>query len=186
MNNSIKTLNEDWSVVGTAFTVAIEGGENLSVLEAIYKANPGDVLVVDGKGWLDNAIAGDFIIGLAKTKGLNGIVADGVIRDIKGVKDLGLPVFCKGTIPASGKKNKVGSINQVIECGGVTVSPKDIIVGDVDGIAVIPKDEKDEVFKKAEERLQRDKKREDEVGTNIVAVDKYLENILKSNDISLN
>lgn len=185
MEIDIKPLNQEWTTIGPAFTVNIDGGENLSVLEAIYKARPEDVLVIDGKGWLNHAFAGDFIIGLAKTKGINGIVDDGVIRDIKGVKDLDYPVFCKGTTTAAGKKNKVGSLNQDITCGGVKVSPGDIIVADADGVAVVPRDEQEQVFEKAKDRLQRDIKREEKVGTDIKEVNKYLEEVLKSNNISL-
>lgn len=108
LDPSIKPLKEEYKVVGRAFTVKIPVGDNLVFLKAIKEAKPGDVLVVDAKGDTYRAIAGDFIVGLAQTLGINGIVVDGVIRDVVGVKQLNFPVFCKGTtVAASGKAGKV-------------------------------------------------------------------------------
>nr|WP_304413204.1 RraA family protein [Geomicrobium sp. JCM 19039] len=94
MSQGIFPLTASWHTAGRAFTVSIPGGENVSVLEAIGAASPGDVLVIDGKGERNAAIAGDFIIGLAKTKKLGGIVVNGVIRDLSDIQALNFPVFC--------------------------------------------------------------------------------------------
>lgn len=183
MDGTIMPLTEDWHVSGPAFTVNIEAGENISVLEAIYKANPGDVLVIDGKGWTNHAFAGDFIVGLAKTKGLNGIIADGVVRDIRGTKELNYPVFCKGTTTAAGRKNKIGQLNVPIKCGGVYVSPGDIIVGDADGVVVVPKSNAALILDKAKTRLKKDEDRDIKVGTDIDMVNEYLEEVLSKNKV---
>jgi len=128
MNVAIKPLDPNWHVVGKAFTVQVPPGENFSVLEAISQAGPGDVLVIDGKGDTNNALAGDFVLGMAKKLKIQGMIADGVIRDRAASIDLGFPVFCKGTVPAAGRKASKGQVNIPIQCGGVIVHPGDLIV----------------------------------------------------------
>jgi len=93
---------------------------------------------VDAKGYDYNAIAGHFVIGMAKTLGLAGIVADGTIRDIAGIKDLDFPVFCKGTTAAASGRGGIGEVDVSVSCGGVIVNPRDIIVGDADGVVAVP------------------------------------------------
>ncbi|MFP7493467.1 RraA family protein [Terribacillus saccharophilus] len=177
MSYDIKPLR-DYHLSGPAFTVQIDAGENISVLEAIYKAKPGDVLVIDGKGWTENAVAGDFILGLGKTLGLAGIVIDGVIRDIKGSIALDFPIFCKGTTTCASKKNKKGVLNDAIVCGGVAVNPGDYIVGDIDGIVVVPQSEAESVKLKSLEKLEKDEIRENSIGQNPAAARKYIEDFL--------
>ncbi|KGA97865.1 regulator [Alkalihalobacillus alcalophilus ATCC 27647 = CGMCC 1.3604] len=179
MDMSIKPLKEDWHLAGPAYPVQISAGENISVLEAIYHAKPGDVLVINGEGGTKNAFAGDFIIGLAKSRGLNGVVADGVIRDIIGIKELDLPVFCLGTTTAASKKNKIGEINRPIVCGGVQVNPGDIVVGDADGVVVIPKGQQEEILNRTKQRIKDDEEREKKVGTEKESVEAYLKKVIE-------
>ena len=138
MNVTIKPLDENWHIVGKAFTVQVPQGENLSILEALDQAEPGDILVVDGKADMHNALAGDFVLGMAKTLGIQGMIVDGVIRDKAASIALGFPVFCKGTVPAAGRKASRGQVNVPIQCGGVIVNPGDLIVADADGVVVVP------------------------------------------------
>lgn len=148
MHPSIKPLKEEYILSGRAFTVKMPVGDNAAVLKAIRTAKPGDILVIDAKGDEYRAIAGDFVVGMAKTLELGGIVADGVIRDMKGIKELDFPVFCKGTTVAASGKAGVGELNVPISCGGVSVKPGDIIVGDADGVVVVPMELKEATLKK--------------------------------------
>ncbi|PAE16753.1 regulator [Virgibacillus sp. 7505] len=177
MSYEIKPIG-DFHLSGPAFTVEIDEGENISVLEAMYKAKPGDVLVVDGKGWTENAVAGDFILNLGKTLGLAGIVIDGVIRDIKGSLALDYPIFCKGTTTCASKKTQKGLIGVPIVCGGVTVNPGDYIVGDSDGVVVVPHSEASSIREQALEKISVDEKRENSVGQDVDAARKYIEDFL--------
>jgi 4-hydroxy-4-methyl-2-oxoglutarate aldolase len=178
MDPAIKPLKEEYKVAGRAFTVKMPVGDNLSVLRAIREAQPGDVLVIDAKGDTYRAIAGDFIVGLAQTLGIKGIVVDGVVRDIVGIKDLNFPVFCKGTTVAASGKAGWGEINVPISCGGTTVHPGDIIVGDADGIVVIPQANAEEVLKKSLEKVDFDNKRAEKVSGKIDEVKNYLDEFL--------
>jgi 4-hydroxy-4-methyl-2-oxoglutarate aldolase len=178
MDPSIKPLKEEYRVAGRAYTVKMPVGDNECVLRAIREAKPGDILVVDAKGDTYRTIAGDFIIGLAQTLGIKGIVTDGVIRDIIGIKKLNFPVFCKGTTVAASAKAGWGQVNVPISCGGTSVNPGDIIVADADGVVVIPKDIEEDVLKKAKEKLIFDQEREDKISGNPEAARSYLDSML--------
>lgn len=175
----IKPLNEEYKFAGRAFTVKLPVGENLAFLQAIRDCTPGDVLVVDVKGDLYRAIAGDFVVGMAKTLGVAAIVVDGVIRDIVGIKELNFPVFCKGTTCAASEKNGGGEINIPISCGGVPVHPGDMIVGDADGVVVIPQSIEQDVLVKSLAKLNKDQEREKSISGNPEAIRQYLDKMLE-------
>ncbi|OXS78686.1 RraA family protein [Domibacillus enclensis] len=178
LSADIKPLQEHDRVAGRAFTVKMPVGDNLVVLKAIREAKPGDVLVIDAKGDTYRAVAGDFILGMAQTLGIKGIVVDGVIRDVVGIKQLNFPVFCKGTaIAASGKAGE-GEVNVPISCGGMTVHPGDIIVGDADGVTVIPKQAEETVLRQALEKVEKDIQRADKVSGNKEEIIRYLDAFL--------
>ncbi|QKE72801.1 RraA family protein [Arthrobacter citreus] len=178
MDPSIKPLKEEYNFVGKALTVKIPVGDNLAVLKAIREATPGDVIVVDAKGDQYRAIAGDFVVGMAKTMGVCAIVVDGVIRDISGTKKLNFPVFCKGTTVASSGKHGIGEINVPISCGGASVNPGDIIVGDADGVVVIPQSDAKTILEKSLDKLKKDEIREVQVSANIDAIKSYIDQML--------
>ncbi|MBU8881331.1 RraA family protein [Bacillus sp. FJAT-29790] len=178
MDAAIKPLKEEYRVAGRALTVKMPVGDNLVVLKAIREAQPGDVLVIDAKGDTYRAIAGDFILGMAQTLGIEGVIVDGVIRDIIGAKMLNYPVFCKGTtIAASGKAGE-GAINIPISCGGVTVQPGDIVVGDADGVVVIPRSMEEKILKMSLEKVDKDRERAEKVSGNKEEVIAYLDKFL--------
>jgi 4-hydroxy-4-methyl-2-oxoglutarate aldolase len=175
---AIKPLKEEYKAAGRAFTVKIPVGENLTVLEAISKSKPGDILVVDAKGDQYRAIAGDFVVGMAQTLEIGGLVVDGVIRDIVGVKALNFPVFSRGTTVAASNKAGIGEINVPISCGGVSVNPGDIIVGDADGVVVIPQAREQEILLKSLDKMKKDETREKSISGNPEAIRKHLDQLL--------
>lgn len=175
LESTIKPIKENQIISGPAYTVKMPVGDNRVVLKAINEAKPGDVLVIDAKGDKYRAIAGDFIIGMAQTLGLAGIVTDGVIRDIKGTKELDFPVFCKGSTVAASGKLGWGEMNTSISCGGTTITPGDWIVGDADGVVVIPQNRKEDVMSSAIDKLTFDQDREKNVSGKPEEIRKYLE-----------
>ncbi|GCL74196.1 regulator [Paenibacillus naphthalenovorans] len=181
MNNldpGIKPLKEQYRVAGRAFTVKMPVGDNHAVFRAISEAKPDDILVIDAKGDTYRAVAGDFVVGMAQTLGIKGFVVDGVIRDIHGIRELNYPVFCKGTTVAASGKAGGGEINVPISCGGVSIQPGDIIVGDVDGVVVVPKDIETTILHKALDKLKMDQEREELVSGDQEAIRKHLDSIL--------
>lgn len=129
------------TMVGTAVTVRTSPGNNLLVHGAMDIAEPGDVIVVDAGGDLSHAIVGEMMALKAMQKGLRGFVIDGAMRDVAGIRALGLPIYARGATPAGPYKEGPGEVNVEIACGGVVVRPGDIVVGDEDGIVVVPKEE---------------------------------------------
>ncbi|MES9736439.1 RraA family protein [Peribacillus frigoritolerans] len=159
LDSAIKPLKEEFRLAGRALTVKIPVGDNSAVLKAISEAKPGDIIVVDSKGDTYRAIAGDFVVGMMQTMEIGGLVVDGVIRDLEAIKELNFPVFSKGTTVASSGKAGVGETNVPISCGGVTVYPGDIIIGDIDGVVVVPKDKGEEILVKAKDKTMKDEQR---------------------------
>ena len=159
MDYRVKPVAAGMKVVGTALTVDLRAGDNLFLHQGIYCGGKGYVLVVDGKGHTENAYLGELMAAAAKANGLEGIIVDGLVRDKEMLGEIGLPIFAKGFIPNGPFKDGPGAINIPIACGGVSVQPGDLIVGDEDGVTVVPKDKIEESLGKAEEKLNYEEKR---------------------------
>ncbi|WP_428911500.1 RraA family protein [Niallia sp. Krafla_26] len=179
MDTGIKPINSSFNIAGRAYTINIPAGDNTGILRGMREAEPGEILVVNGKGYTERAVAGDFVIGLAKYLGLQGIIIDGAVRDMKGIRDLNFPVFCRAaTISASAKSAK-GELQVPISCGGVSVAPGDLIVGDEDGVIVIPKGKEEIILNATLEKLKKDQQREQHyLGSREKAL-QYLNSILE-------
>ncbi len=152
MEAGILPVSDSMKVIGTACTVSTNNGDNFPIHVSIYQGNPGYVLIVDGKGHKGHAYLGDLLVSAAKAVGLNGIVIDGFIRDKATLIDLGFPVFAKGFMQRGPTKKEPGEINTEIKCGGICVKPGDLVLGDYDGITVVPRNLIEIVLEKAEKK----------------------------------
>jgi 4-hydroxy-4-methyl-2-oxoglutarate aldolase len=121
-------------MAGTALTVVAED-DHLPVMSALAEAAPGDVLVVATNGHR-LAVLGELFATEAKRRGLAGLVVDGFVRDLHGLRRLGLPVFARGTNPKSGSTVARTPIGAPIRCGGVDVTAGDIVFADDDGVVI--------------------------------------------------
>lgn len=126
------------TICGPACTVKVFPSDNLMVHKAIDIAQMGDVIVVDSSGTESNAMLGEFSANKAKYSGIEGFVIDGRVRDIEGIRKIQLPVFAKGITSIGPLHRGPGEVNFPIQCGGVVVNPGDIIVGDANGVVVVP------------------------------------------------
>lgn len=178
LDSAIKPLKEEYKFAGRALTVKTAVGDNLAVQKAIRNAKEGDIIIIDAKGDQYRAMAGDFVVGMAQTMGVGAIVVDGVIRDIIGIKELNFPVFSKGTTVAASGKAGVGEINIPISCGGQVIHPGDILVGDADGVVVIPQAQEQEVYNKAVDKIAKDQAREAQISGNREAIIAHLDKML--------
>ncbi|MDV7765244.1 RraA family protein [Peribacillus sp. CSMR9] len=174
LESAIKPLKEEFHFAGRALTVQMPVGDNSAVLKAIGEARPGDIIVVDSKGDTYRAIAGDFVVGMMQTMEIGGLVVDGVIRDLEAIKEMNFPVFSKGTTVASSGKAGVGQTNIPISCGGVTVFPGDIIIGDIDGVVVVPQSMGEEILIKAKDKIMKDKLRAEKYAGKPEEIRKYV------------
>ena len=143
-------------VAGPAFTVRCPPGDNLMVHAAIYRAEPGSIIVVDTGGDVDYAVAGGNVCAVAQRRGIAAFVVDGVIRDLAEARDMGFPVFARGVIPIPGDKKVAAPLNGRIRCGGVHINAGDIIVADEEGIVVTPSARRREVLLTAQAKLAKE------------------------------
>jgi regulator of RNase E activity RraA len=127
-----------------------------SFVEAIEIAQPGDVIVIATQGDMSLSVWGGFMSMMAARKGIAGVVTDGVIRDVEQSRETGLPIYAVGVTPAAPTKEGTGQINTSISCGGVVVEPGDIVVGDEDGVVVVPKVEAEAVMEKVRQRMAKE------------------------------
>lgn len=142
-------------VAGPAFTVRCPPGDNLMLHAAIYRAEPGSIIVVEA-GDVDYAVAGGNVCAVAQRRGIAAFVVDGVIRDLAEVREMGFPVFARGVIPIPGTKAAVEPLNGQVRCGGVSVHPGDIVVADEEGTVVTPGARREQVLGDARAKLAKD------------------------------
>ena len=141
------------NMAGQAQTVSVIAGDNGAIHAVMDMIGPTDILVVDGGGYLDRALWGGILNARAIKSGLGGVVIDGAVRDILELKEMGLPVYAAGITPAGPHKGWGGQIGNSISCGGVSIAPGDIVVGDADGVVVVPLDKESRTFDSSLERI---------------------------------
>ena len=127
------------SLVGVALTCDCGPIDNLAFLAALAECRPGDVLVVATGGYVGAAVTGDLLLGVARNRGAAGFVTDGLVRDLDDLETLGLPVFAMGVTPNSPQRRGPGSVGLPVVCGGVSIASGDVVVGDRDGVVVVPR-----------------------------------------------
>ncbi|WP_133647122.1 ribonuclease activity regulator RraA [Paraburkholderia flava] len=155
------------NLVGPAFTLrnipAREDLDHLGVFQnpdhpqrkAVESAPPGSVLVQDCRGDRSVASVGSILALRLAKRGVAGMVSDGAVRDSGTISDLGLPLWCAGaSAPLNLAKHHAVDMNVPIACGGVAVYPGDIVVADVDGVVIVPKEMAEEVARDATEQEQ--------------------------------
>ena len=146
----VTAIDSRMRMAGPAVTVRVPPGDNLMVYAAFEVAQPGDVLVIETRGYTSVAVWGDITSLIARQLGLAGMVTDGSVRDRDGSIEVGLPVFAAPVFTTNGAlKDGPGEVNVPVAVGNVAVMPGDIIVGDSNGVAVVPLADAAEVLAKA-------------------------------------
>ena len=159
LDGRIAAVSPKVKMAGPAFTVEVRAGDNLMIHAAMSMAKPGDILVVDGKGDRSCALMGSIMINACKKMNLGGVVLDAALRDIDEVRDLGFPVYCVGTNPNGPTKFVPGRINWPISCGGISVNPGDLIVGDADGVVVVEREKAESLLDMAAKKVADERAR---------------------------
>lgn len=135
---AIRSMVPGLRLIGRAHTVKCYPGSIITVHKALLEAKPGEVLVVDGEGDDRGALFGELMTHQAQAGGLVGIVVDGPVRDRNSIVAAGFPTFATCVTPRVGTNRRVGETQVPVSCGGILVRPGDIIVGDDDGVVVVP------------------------------------------------
>ena len=143
MDARLSPMGKAKRLLGPALTVRSSMADNFIFHKALSLAQPGDIIVVNACGDMNYSVCGDVMYRYAISRGVGGFVVDGCIRDLDFLLEHDFPVYAVGATPRGPYKNPVGEINTDIACGGQVVHPGDIIVGDIDGIVVIPKQDAD-------------------------------------------
>ncbi|MEM7445204.1 MAG: RraA family protein [Pseudomonadota bacterium] len=151
MRSSLQSLYADIKIAGPAKTVRIVPGQNAAIHHAVHTAQQGQVLVVDADGDRGHGPFGDILASACINRGIVGLIIDGTVRDSAEIRQLKFPVFCLGTNPTATAKSAPGEIDIEIGCGDVRVRPGDIVVGDDDGVVVVPKEIASSVIEQAGE-----------------------------------
>jgi len=145
-------------LVGVACTVKVYPGDNLMVHKALDVARPGDAIVVDTSASTATAVLGDLVSTKARHRGVAGFVVDGLIRDLPGIRALrDFPVFARGVTPIGPLHRGPGEINYPVSVGGIVVHPGDVIVGDLNGVVVVPRDIAGDVLERLVARAATEK-----------------------------
>src|SRR5579863_6693239 len=148
----IKPLAPSGTVmVGAAVTCLAGPSDNLALFGALHAAKKGDVLVAATDSFTGAAITGDLLLSMARNRGVAGLVTDGLARDLVGVLAVGLPVYCAGITANSPARNGPGAVGLPIVIGGVVVASGDIVVGDRDGVVIVPLAQAQSVLGKLED-----------------------------------
>lgn len=138
LDGRIKPVGDARPFCGAALTCHAGPADNLAAFGALSIAAAGDVVVCGTDGFAGTAVTGDLLLGMMRNRGIVGFVTDGFVRDLAGIGSLGLPCYAAGLTPNSPARNGPGSVGLPVVVGGVAVSPGDIVVGDADGVVVVP------------------------------------------------
>ena len=147
MDYRIKPVIAEQGVIcGVAITCDAGPADNLAVFASLEHLQPGDVIVAATAGHTGCAVTGDLLLGMARNCGASGFVTDGCVRDIPGIRGVGLPCFALGVTPNTPAKEGPGTVGFPVVCGGAAVRTGDIVIGDQDGVVVVPLERIDEVI----------------------------------------
>jgi 4-hydroxy-4-methyl-2-oxoglutarate aldolase len=147
--------------VGQALTVQLSPGDMVDPLKALEMGQEGDIIVVDAGGDTETSVCGGLMGGLAKNRGIRGMIVDGAGRDTDELRDIGWPIWtraitARGTHTMFSSRKEELSINVPITCGGVVVNPGDFVIADEIGVTVVPQARAGETLQAAREQAERE------------------------------
>jgi regulator of RNase E activity RraA len=159
MGSAIKNMTAPHlRLLGPACTVKVFPGDNLMVHKSLDIVKPGDVVVIDASSSTMTAVLGDLISMKARHRGIAGFVIDGLLRDLPAILELGdFPVFARGVTPIGPLHRGPGEINFAVSVGGIVVHPGDVIVGDLNGVVVVPQELATELLERLRARAPAEK-----------------------------
>jgi regulator of RNase E activity RraA len=158
MESEIRPMTSpDLKILGTACTVKVFPGDNLMVHKSLDLAAPGDVVVVDAGSSSMNGVLGDLISTKARHRGIAGFVVDGLVRDLPAIRALGdFPVFARGATPIGPLHRGPGEVNYPVSVGGIVVQPGDLVMGDLNGVVIVPREAAPELLERLKQHVARE------------------------------
>ena len=180
LHGRIAPLAPSMRFAGPAITVEVRPGDNLMIHAAMAVAQPGDVIVVDGKGDLSSALMGEIMSQQCVALGIAAVVIDGAVRDSEAICELGFPMYAAGLNPNGPTKFVPGRLNHPISIGGVTVNPGDLVVGDADGVTVIERAKAAAMLPLAADKVAAETKRIADIKNRLALAPAWLDGALRA------
>lgn len=168
MDAGIRPVWNSPRIIGSAVTVWCHTGDNLMLHKALSLAVPGDILVVNTQGNVQNSPFGELLASSAVQVGIAGLIIDGTVRDSDSLEAMRFPVYSRGLAPGGCNKDGGGEVGSAIACGGVAVRSGDIVVADRDGVTIIPLADADEVSRLSADKVASEVARQAEIAKGIL------------------
>jgi 4-hydroxy-4-methyl-2-oxoglutarate aldolase len=160
-------------VGGPAVTVLCQAGDNLMIHAAVELCQPGDVLVVTCTSPSTDGMFGDLLATSLRTRGVAGLVIDAGVRDVTDLTAMDFPVWSKAISAQGTVKATAGSVNIPVTCAGQRIRPGDAVIGDVDGVVVVPREEVAAVVQAGQQRLAKEEKSRERLRAGELGLDMY-------------
>jgi 4-hydroxy-4-methyl-2-oxoglutarate aldolase len=160
-------------VAGSAVTVLCHPGDNLMIHAAVEVCQPGDVLVVASLSESSEGMFGELLACSVRSHGVVGVVIDAGVRDVEDLTAMRFPVWAKAIWAQGTVKETAGCVNVDIVCAGTPVHPGDVIVGDMDGVVVVPRESAAEIARLGDERLAKEKRSRERLSSGELGLDMY-------------
>jgi len=173
MDHRLQPILSNTMIVGPAVTAICQAGDNLMIHAAIEVCKPGDILVITTEGDCVAGMLGELIVTALIKKGVQGVVIDSGIRDVRQLRELGFPVWTRGVLSQGTNKIKGGWVNAPANCGGVTVAPGDLIMADDDGVVVIKKEDFQSTIELSNARLAKEEGVKAKIESGHISLDFY-------------
>jgi 4-hydroxy-4-methyl-2-oxoglutarate aldolase len=178
---AIKPLGKGVRLLGPALTVRCHPKDNHMLHKALQMAQPGDIIVASTDDYPNAGYFGDLMATSAKAREIGGLAIDGCVRDSAEILEMDFPVFCRGTCMRGTVKNNLGSINQPILFGEVMVNPGDLVLGDDDGMVILPQGKIEVVLDASRRRMEKEKEKAATLRKGITSVElNKLDSVLES------